>query len=67
MEDVTYAIKQRFHLTTFGHTFSRGNEDANCSIKQRFHQEVIWVRSWQSIRRPIHLVALAIFWLNFSG
>ena len=42
-------------------------EDATSAIKQRFHLEQFLVRSWQSIRRLIHLVALAFFWLNLWG
>jgi hypothetical protein len=46
-----------------------GVEDATWAIKQRFHLEqfLFLVRSGQSIRRLIHLVALAFFWLNLWG
>lgn len=44
-----------------------GVEDATRGIKQHFHLEDFLVRSWRSIRRMIHLVAWAFYWLNLWG
>jgi hypothetical protein len=44
-----------------------GVEDATRGIKQQFALEAFLVRSWQSIRRLLWLVAWAFWWLNLWG